>query len=637
MRGAYSEIVHPWFHRRARIAQTPNYTITQIAATGNAPSPRPINNYGQVVYNNANGAFLWTNGTPVSLGFTRAAINDRGQVAGTTAAPNVVIWSPNTPNGTTGSATAFLNAISAGSQATGINNYGQVTGQDAYTCVPPDYPSPGFCYWGDSFLWTPSSPNGTTGTVTADESALVPFFTSPFLAVNDYGQAIGNNVAAALYTPTAPNAATGSVTYIRGLSQSNIPQDHALAINNSGQITGNTGSLGFVWTPTSPNSATGSAVAIPFLAGFSTMQPMAINARGQVVGTQGGSRPFLYQNGTVFDLGTLRGDLSNAIPVGINDRGQIVLNSAAGGVYLLTPSPPPAPGSVAPASGTGATTTLTFTFNDPRGWQDLGVVNILMNGALDARNACYLAYSVPASTLYLVNDAGQAGGPFAGAATFETGNAIQNSQCSVRPVAVSGNGNALTLTLAFTFLPAFNGNEIVFLAASDAAQNNSGWAPLGVWQVPGGTQTTTTSVLGMAPASGGGLGPTQYTFQFADTKGASDLGVVNILINTALDGRRACYLAYSRPFNTLFLVNDNGDALLPGKSLITSGSLSNSQCSTVSWGSSPVTTAGTNLTLSLSIGFSPGFGPNLIFYLAARDWNDVNNSGWQASGTSVAQ
>jgi hypothetical protein len=132
------------------------------------------------------------------------------------------------------------------------------------------------------------------------------------------------------------------------------------------------------------------------------------------------------------------------------------------------------------------------------------------------------------------------------------------------------------------------------------------------------------------------LGPTPYTFTFSDTKGYQDLGVQNILINTALDGRHACYLAYARQINTLYLVNDNGDGLLPGQSLGATGSLSNSQC-TVSWGNSAVSGSGNNLNLSLAIGISGGFGPNLIFYLAARDVNEGNNTGWQAMGTWTVQ
>jgi hypothetical protein len=53
--------------------------------------------------------------------------------------------------------------------------------------------------------------------------------------------------------------------------------------------------------------------------------------------------------------------------------------------------------------------------------------------------------------------------------------------------------------------------------------------------------------------------------------------VVNILIHNSLDGRNSCYLAYNRPANTLFLVNDAGTALLPGLTLNGEGSTNNSQ------------------------------------------------------------
>ena len=88
------------------------------------------------------------------------------------------------------------------------------------------------------------------------------------------------------------------------------------------------------------------------------------------------------------------------------------------------------------------------------------------------------------------------------------------------------------------------------------------------------------------------------TFNFSDTKGLPDLGVENILVNNFLDGRHACYLAYARSMNTLYLVNDNGDGLLLGQALGASGTLSNSQCS-VTWGSAPVSAVGNNLALML--------------------------------------
>jgi hypothetical protein len=308
--------------------------------------------------------------------------------------------------------------------------------------------------------------------------------------------------------------------------------------------------------------------------------------------------------------------------------GRTLTVNQASGIVL-----PPMPAAVTPASGSGASQAFTFTFSDPRGSQDLGVLNILINNFLDGRRACYLAYSQPQNLLYLVNDLGD--GLLPGA--FLTGaGSLSNSQCSVSwlnsPVAISGNTLGLTLTIAFQ--PAFAGNKVMYMAARDIAENNSGWQALGTWQVAGGSSGVIT-VANMAP--GRGSGPSQtFTFNFTDTNGFANLGVMNILLNNFLDGRQACYLAYSRRFNLLYLVSDDGGGLLPGASLNAPGSLSNSQC-TVSWGASPVAGSGNALALALNFGFSPGFAGNRVFYLAARDVNEGNNTDWQVKGSWTVQ
>ena len=174
------------------------------------------------------------------------------------------------------------------------------------------------------------------------------------------------------------------------------------------------------------------------------------------------------------------------------------------------------------------------------------------------------------------------------------------------------------------------------MAAGDVAGNNSGWQALGVARVPGGTQTTTTAVVSIGPNRGNGLGPTAFTFNYSDTLGFADLGVENILINSALNGQHACYIAYSQPFHTLYLVDDNGDGLLPGQNVAAGGSASNSQC-TVSWGTNAVNPSGNNLALTFNITFTAAFGGNRVIYVAARDVNEANSTDWHAMGTWTPQ
>jgi hypothetical protein len=85
------------------------------------------------------------------------------------------------------------------------------------------------------------------------------------------------------------------------------------------------------------------------------------------------------------------------------------------------------------------------------------------------------------ASLLLVDDAGDAGGPFASGATT-----IQNSQCSMNVAGSSftKNGNTLTLSLNITFKPAFAGNRVIWVAGRDVGgANNTGWQSMGTTTV----------------------------------------------------------------------------------------------------------------------------------------------------------
>jgi len=294
--------------------------------------------------------------------------------------------------------------------------------------------------------------------------------------------------------------------------------------------------------------------------------------------------------------------------------------------------------SVSPASGNSASSSYTFTFSDSAGWQSINVADILINSNfIDGRHACYVAVVPAQSAVYLVDDAGDAGGPFQGFTLPGAGTA-QNSQCIVSGTgsSISGSGNTLTVTLAIRFQSAFAGNRVFYLAAVEAAGANSGWQALGTWAVPGGPAITGPAVSGVNPARSSGTGGGSFVFTFTDTNGWQDLGVTNVLINNALDGRQACYLAYSRPYNVLYLMNDAGNGLLPGLTLSGSGTLGNSQCTVTGAGSS-ASGSGNTLTLTLNMTFPSSFAGNRIVYAAARSNGDVLNSGWQAVGSRTVQ
>jgi hypothetical protein len=274
---------------------------------------------------------------------------------------------------------------------------------------------------------------------------------------------------------------------------------------------------------------------------------------------------------------------------------------------------------MSPRSASGLSQTYQFTFSDPDGWQDLTVVNVLINAALDGANACYLAYSRPDNVLYLVTDSGSGllGMPVGGYSS------VQNSQCNVSNARASGSGTTLTLTVDLFFRSKFAGNQVFYLAARDSAQNNSGWVTSGVVNIPAAAPGNVT--VGVpTPASGAGRSQA-FTFRFTSTSLA--LGVLNVLINSSIDGNHACHIAFVWPTRQLYLVDDAGINLSPAMALGQSSSVSNSQCTVQSSGSS-ATGSLLDATLTLNISFSPSFAGPRIAYGAARD-SAERSSGWQ--------
>ncbi len=297
------------------------------------------------------------------------------------------------------------------------------------------------------------------------------------------------------------------------------------------------------------------------------------------------------------------------------------------------------PISVSPGAGGATTQAFTFTFQDPNGFADLSVVDVLINNSLDGIGACYVAFAPASATsgyLYLVDDAGDGGYAGGSPISLPSSGNLQNSQCTIDGTgsSVSASGNTLTLTLAITFAAGFSGNKIFYTAAASSSQN-SGWQALGTWDVPGAAPAG-PAVGGVIPARSATTGGT-YAFTFTDTNGYADLAVVDVLTNNFLNGVAACYVAFAPASATsgyLYLVDDSGDGGYASGSPITlpsSGSLQNSQC-TISGTGSAVAASGNTLTLTLAITFNSSFAGNQVFYLAALN-NSAGNSGWQAVGS----
>ena len=154
-------------------------------------------------------------------------------------------------------------------------------------------------------------------------------------------------------------------------------------------------------------------------------------------------------------------------------------------------SVPPLP-AVSPAFGpsslgqfTSQNQTGTFTFTSNAGFADLGVLNVLINSALDGRNACYFAYVRSANVFYLVDDIGTG---LSAALTPGTAQTVTNSQCSINGTGTSAVlvGNTVTLPVNYSMkTPAFSGPKVVWGASrTNGDSANSGWQAIASWLVP---------------------------------------------------------------------------------------------------------------------------------------------------------
>lgn len=292
-----------------------------------------------------------------------------------------------------------------------------------------------------------------------------------------------------------------------------------------------------------------------------------------------------------------------------------------------------------PETGSGSGP-ITFTFSDFNGVGDFQWLWLLIPSGLglDGSNACYLDYQAATRTLRLWSDT------FAASEQFVVGSSnvigASNSRCQVNGAgtSVQTNGTTLTLTVNFTFKAPFTGRRILYAAALDNKNNNSGWQSVGVRYLPLPAPPVNVPQVNSLSPTRITARRQRVTLMVSDPNGSADLNVVNLLINSALDGRNACFLAYVRPANLFVLVADDG-----ANSMLAYGgtqqTIANGQCrlhaATSSSAAVPNNPSAVAVTFDLEF-LEPRFNGNRIVFGAARDQLE-NNSGWQVLGTLAAQ
>ena len=244
---------------------------------------------GGYTWKTVQNGFLWTSGGGMSdLGndVYPEAINNSGEMMGGNGLWSGKTWTSlgNLPGGTL-------------TIAQGLNNDGQVVG----------YSMNNNSTFEEGYLWTPSSPNGLSGSMIdlgSFDTTGAGFSSAG--AINGQGWVTGwaenadrsgGAAHAFIWKPSAPNATTGAMADLGTLATNPYPglsQSEGLAINSSGVVVGDSNPAGatsqnqtdaVIWQPGSGGSYTLSDLnsLIPSGTGWTLTKAEAINDAGLIV------------------------------------------------------------------------------------------------------------------------------------------------------------------------------------------------------------------------------------------------------------------------------------------------------------------------------------------------------------------
>ena len=309
------------------------YSVTELPGF----TPAAINNAGQIAGVRDDHAWLWSPGGGIDLGTlggagsAATALNSAGEVTGYATTAGGQTHAFKYAKGSM----SDLGTLAGGdySSGTGINDAGQVVGN-------VNAPGTGF----GAFLYSGGTMNNI-GTLGGDYAAAA--------GINNAGQVVGTSIVQqnATYPVSAFIYQNGVMSKLPGWSDDS---SGAAAINQKGQVTGfgwDGGEKAFLYTD-------GSMRKLGSLNGLLSWGT-AINNLGHVVGHLGEPpNPslfgFVYADGVMRDLNTLIDPALGWVvqdAVGINDAGQIAAwgcrGDACSGLLLQLTSPVPEPQAMA--------------------------------------------------------------------------------------------------------------------------------------------------------------------------------------------------------------------------------------------------------------------------------------------------
>jgi probable HAF family extracellular repeat protein len=297
-----------------------------------------------------------------------SGINKSGEVVGTlNNNQQAALWSG-------GHWTGLGTLGGSSSDGFGINDYGQAVGM-SYIAAPTGY------IINHAFLWTPATPGSTKGAMT-DLGALnntLGFDTSIASAINAQGMVTGQTVIsdsgwyhAFVWSPSTPNGTKGTMVDLGALDG---VYSLGNSINSSGTVVGGStdgtaGGHAVIWTK-GPNGYTMADLnsLIPAGSGWVLTGASAINDNGDIVGdgvVNGQNHAFLLTPTTTTVLAHLTSSASMTSPAGwtiaqggdqpmapvfaLPTSDSTIFGPTAVSVALPAPLPPAVAGATSPAA-----------------------------------------------------------------------------------------------------------------------------------------------------------------------------------------------------------------------------------------------------------------------------------------------
>ncbi|HVW11657.1 MAG TPA: hypothetical protein VHC90_23905 [Bryobacteraceae bacterium] len=220
------------------------------------------------------------------------------------------------------------------------------------------------------------------------------------------------------------------------------------------------------------------------------------------------------------------------------------------------------------------------------------------------------------------------GAGFSGAVNLSFGAFPNGSNLtgSFSPASITGNGTA-TLTIHTTPQTPAGYDPVDIVATADQGSGERRFQ----FQIFVDNAAPMSSMQPLVSGTGGG---DNFMFTVSDNGTAYEITGLNVLINSSVDGRNACWLWYDASANYIWLANDDGLSW-QGVQFSSSIPLSNSQCSLGS--GRKVLNAeseGADLSLTIPIVFRQSFGGTKNVYTRSSNFSGFE-SGYSQAGEYV--